>query len=62
MPQLVFLALAAGAAYVGSRWMKREMARVDKRMRPARADDAERGRRLQQDPETGIYRPERIGQ
>ena len=28
MPQLVFVALAAGAAYLGSRWVKREMARV----------------------------------
>ncbi|MGX1305765.1 hypothetical protein AB7M35_000485 [Amorphus suaedae] len=58
MPQLVFVALAAGAAILGSRWMKREMARVEARMRPQEARD-DRGRRLERDPATGVYRPEK---
>ncbi|MEW5421805.1 hypothetical protein [Amorphus sp. 3PC139-8] len=62
MPQLVFLALAAGAAYVGSKWVKREMARIDKRMRPTRDVGDERGKRLERDPATGVYRPESAGQ
>lgn len=58
MPQLVFVALAAGAAIFGSRWIKREMARVGARMQPQRARD-DRGPRLEQDPATGVYRPEK---
>tara|TARA_R110002020_G_scaffold15611_52_gene55911 strand:+ start:3782 stop:3958 length:177 start_codon:yes stop_codon:yes gene_type:complete len=58
MPQLVFVALAAGAAYLGSRWVKREMARVGARMQPQQARD-DRGPRLERDPATGVYRPEK---
>jgi len=61
MPQLVFLAVAAGAAWLGSRWVKRELGRVgnDMRAKPKAARD-ERGARLEQDPATGVYRPERL--
>ncbi len=58
MPQLVFVALAAGAAYLGSRWVKREMSRVGERMRPQQARD-DRGARLERDPNSGVYRPEK---
>ena len=58
MPQLVFVALAAGAAYLGSRWVKREMSRVGARMQPQQTRD-ERGPRLEQDPNAGVYRPEK---
>lgn len=61
MPQLVFLALAASAAYLGSRWVKREMARIDRRTKSGSAGASERGARLEKDPETGVYRPERAG-
>ncbi|WP_018697899.1 hypothetical protein [Amorphus coralli] len=61
MPQLVFLAVAAGAAWLGSRWVKRELNRVGDRMRhPSAARSHDQGARLARDPATGVYRPEKV--
>ncbi|WP_026381127.1 hypothetical protein [Afifella pfennigii] len=58
MPQLVFLGLLAVGGYVAWKALKKEMARVDNKVREAekvRAED--RGETLELDRATGRYRP-----
>lgn len=63
MPQLFGIALAGAAAWAGYRWLRKEMNRIS-----ADLSDAEESLRkrdeasipnLRQDPETGVYRPDR---
>jgi len=59
MPHFIVLGAAAVAAYAGWKFLKREMARVDERLAEVRdgAGGAERGQRLERDPNSGVYRP-----
>ena len=58
MPQLILLGLVAVGGYFIWRVVKREMARVDRDLKEARADKARQSTTpLEQDPETGRYRP-----
>jgi len=58
MPQLIFLALLAVGGYYAVKTIKREMARVDREVKQARDETtAKPETTLEQDPETGRYRP-----
>jgi hypothetical protein len=58
MPQLIFFALLAVGGYYVVKAIKREMARVDREVEEARGDkSAKPSATLEQDPETGRYRP-----
>ncbi len=58
MPQLILLGLVAVGGYFIWRVVKREMARVDRELQETRAEKAEQSAKtLEQDPETGKYRP-----
>ena len=58
MPQLILLGLVAVGGYFIWRVVKREMARVDRELQEARTDKASQSTtKLEQDPETGRYRP-----
>ncbi len=58
MPQLILLGLVAVGGIFIWRVVKREMARVDRELQEARAEKAEQSTtNLEQDPETGRYRP-----
>ncbi|HMB46754.1 MAG TPA: hypothetical protein VKN63_00610 [Afifellaceae bacterium] len=58
MPQLIFLALLAVGGYYAVKVVRREMARVDREVKKARDDEtAKPETTLEQDPETGRYRP-----
>ena len=61
MPPLILWALGAvGAAIVG-RWLYRETQRVNAELhpeeKPAPADERASARKLERDPQTGVYRP-----
>ena len=58
MPQLILLGLVAIGGYFIWKAIKREMARVDRDLREARSEKARQPvTRLEQDPETGRYKP-----
>ncbi len=58
MPQLIFVALLAVGGYFAWKAIKREMARVDRELKEARkTPPKEPATTLEQDPETGRYRP-----
>ncbi len=58
MPQLIFLGLVAAGGYYAFKALKKEMARVDQKVRDAEKVGAqERGETLVLDPKTGHYRP-----
>ena len=58
MPQLILLGLVAVGGIFIWRVVKREMARVDRELQETRAEKAEQSTtNLEQDPETGRYRP-----
>jgi len=62
MPQLIFLGLVAAGGYYAWKALKKEMARVDVKVREAERVKAEdRGELLERDPETGHYRPRERG-
>ena len=55
MPQLLIIAAVAVAAWYAWKFIKREMARVDRELEAARKLPTET---LKEDPETGRYRPD----
>ena len=58
MPQLIFFALLAVGGYYVVKAVKREMARVDREVKKTRNETtAKPETTLEQDPETGRYRP-----
>ncbi len=58
MPQLIFLGLLAVGGYFAWKAIKREMARVEKKIRKAKMDKAGKPTEtLEYDEETGTYRP-----
>ena len=58
MPQLIFIALLAVGGYFAWKAIKREMARVDRELKETKkTPPSQPGTTLEQDPETGRYRP-----
>ena len=58
MPQLIFLGLIAVGGYFAWKVVKREMARVDERIRKAKMErEGKPAETLEYDEETGKYRP-----
>jgi len=58
MPQLIFLGLLAVGGYFAWKAIKREMARVDQKIRKAKMDKAGKPTEtLEYDEESGTYRP-----
>ena len=58
MPQLIFLGLIAVGGYFAWKAVKREMARVDKKVRNAKMGKAGKPTEtLEYDEKTGTYRP-----
>ena len=58
MPQLLLLALVALGGYFVWKAVKREIGRVDRELNETRAEKAkQQAKTLEQDPETGRYRP-----
>ena len=58
MPQLILLGLVAIGGYFIWKAVKREMARVDRELKETRSKEARKtATPLEQDPETGKYRP-----
>jgi hypothetical protein len=60
MPQLIFLGLLAVGGYIAWKAIKREMARVDEKVRKAKMEREGKGKpteTLEYDEETGTYRP-----
>ncbi|GAB4225664.1 MAG: hypothetical protein Kow0032_01910 [Methyloligellaceae bacterium] len=61
MPQLIGLLILGAAAWFGYRWVRKEMMRVKAELDAAdqalRRQEAKRTTRLEQDPDTGVYRP-----
>ncbi len=58
MPQLIFLGLIAVGGYFAWKVLKREMARVDKKVRKAKMErEGKPTETLEYDETTGTYRP-----
>ena len=60
MPPLILWALGAAGAALAGRWLYRESRRVNAELHPERrpsVDEGETMRKLERDPETGVYRP-----
>jgi hypothetical protein len=60
MPPLILWALGAAGAALAGRWLYKESRRVNAELHPdARSpvDEREDVRKLERDPETGVYRP-----
>jgi hypothetical protein len=60
MPPLILWALGAAGAAIAGRWLYKESRRVNAELHPDEPRPlGERGdvRKLERDPETGIYRP-----
>jgi hypothetical protein len=59
MPPLILWALGAAGAAIAGRWLYKESRRVNAELHPDQPAVEERGdvRKLERDPETGIYRP-----
>ena len=56
MPQIVLVALIGAGLWIGWKALKKEMNRVDARLRETKT--AEKAPvKLEKDPETGVYRP-----
>ena len=63
MPQLIGIALIGALGYVAWRALRREVNRVSATLRGAERDmaGADKVPTLEEDPETGIYRPREPG-
>ena len=59
MPQIIVIGLIGAGLWLGWRAVKREMARVDRKLREAEAEAASKEAPipLERDPETGVYAP-----
>lgn len=61
MPPLILWALGAVGAAIAGRWLYREARRVNAELHPAApatpVDEREAVRKLERDPQTGVYRP-----
>lgn len=58
MPQLILIGLVAIGGYFIWKAIKREMARVDRDLKEAKSEQVRKtATTLEQDPETGRYRP-----
>jgi hypothetical protein len=60
MPPLILWALGAAGATLAGRWLFRESRRVNAELHPepaGSADERETARKLERDPQTGVYRP-----
>ena len=60
MPPLILWALGLAGAAMTGRWLYKEARRVNAELHPEQpqpVDDRETARKLERDPETGIYRP-----
>jgi hypothetical protein len=60
MPPLILWALGAVGAAITGRWLYKESRRVNAELhpdQPAPLDERGEVRKLERDPETGVYRP-----
>jgi hypothetical protein len=59
MPPLILWALGAAGAAIAGRWLYREARRVNAELHPEQPQpvDERPARKLERDPQTGIYRP-----
>jgi hypothetical protein len=57
MPPLILWALGAIGAAVAGRWVYKEARRVNAELHPEQPADELPARKLERDPETGVYRP-----
>ena len=60
MPPLILWALGAVGAAITGRWLYKESRRVNADLHPEEpkpVDERESARKLERDPETGVYRP-----
>ena len=60
MPPLILWALGVAGAAITGRWLYKESRRINAELHPDEpqpVNDRERGRKLERDPHTGIYRP-----
>ena len=60
MPPLILWALGAVGGAIAGRWLYREARRVNAELHPEQPkplDERETARKLERDPQTGIYRP-----
>jgi hypothetical protein len=60
MPPLILWALGVAGAAITGRWLYREAQRVNAELHPevhTPVDERESARKLERDPETGVYRP-----
>jgi hypothetical protein len=61
MPPVVLWALGAIGATLVAKWLAREARRINAELHPEEPHPVDlgrvKGRKLEQDPETGIYRP-----
>ena len=60
MPPLILWALGAVGGAIAGRWLYREARRVNAELHPEQGrpvDERETARKLERDPQTGIYRP-----
>ncbi|MEA2930223.1 MAG: hypothetical protein QOG38_2651 [Hyphomicrobiales bacterium] len=61
MPPVILWMVGAIGAIAGGRWLMREARRINAELHPdpspARADERAAARKLERDPQTGVYRP-----
>ena len=58
MPPLILWALGVAGAAITGRWLYKESRRINAELHPEQpVDEREKGRKLERDPQTGIYRP-----
>ncbi len=57
MPPLILWALGAAGAAVAGRWLYKESRRINAELHPERGPVEEPARKLERDPQTGVYRP-----
>jgi len=60
MPPLILWALGVAGAAMTGRWLYKESRRVNAELHPEErkpVDERESARKLERDPDTGIYRP-----
>ena len=57
MPPLILWALGAIGAAVAGRWVYKEAQRINAELHPEQPTDELPARKLERDPETGVYRP-----
>ena len=60
MPPLILWALGAVGGAIAGRWLYREAQRVNAELHPEQSkplDERETARKLERDPQTGVYRP-----